>query len=70
MTDYNILTAFELGGKDYIALLLHEQHGDDELIFCRYQSLNDEEIEIFEINDDTEFEQVLEFFNTLEVEEQ
>lgn len=71
MVSYSILTAFELEGSDYIAILLHESDADeDELMLCRYRSLSDEEIGIYDITDSAEFEQVLAFFNSLEVKEQ
>ncbi len=58
----NIITAFELKNKKYIALL---PIGEDEILLFSYIELEEEAIEIFNIEDENEFDEVLTYFDNL-----
>lgn len=59
-----VIAVFDVLDKEYIALLPVEEH-QDELLLFRYKTLADDEIELQNIDDEVEFERVVEFFDEL-----
>jgi uncharacterized protein YrzB (UPF0473 family) len=58
-----IMGVFDCGGKEYIALL-PDDDSDDAYIYG-YKEINDDEFELVDIDDDDEFEMVIEEFERL-----
>lgn len=58
----SVLTTFEMGECDYIALMPHEA---DEIILFRYKELEGDAIELISIDDDEEFQNALTVFDGL-----
>jgi hypothetical protein len=63
--DYAIILAFEVEGKDYMALMELEgdEIVDDEIMFKRYEGDIEGELELFDIEDDDEIQLVLDIYN-------
>lgn len=65
-----ILTIFEVGERDYIALLPKEDSGDvsdedGDVYLYRYEEDDEGNPELFNIEDDDEYEMVVEAFDAL-----
>ena len=58
-----IMGVFDFEGKEYIALI-PEDDSDDVYIYG-YKELNDDEFELYDIEDDDEFERVVDEFESL-----
>lgn len=54
-----VIGIFEVQGREYIALLPED---DDRVLLYRYQELSDDEIDLQNIEDDSEFEAVTKEF--------
>ena len=63
-----ILGIFDFEGKEYIALF--PQDGTDDIYIYGYKELDDEEFELIDIEDDSEFEKVAAEFELLSLEEE
>ena len=59
---------FDFEGKEYIALF--PQDGTDDIYIYGYKELDDEEVELIDIEDDSEFEKVAAEFELLSLEEE
>ena len=62
-----IMGVFEFEGKEYIALIPDD--GTDDVYIYGYKETSEEEFELIDIEDDTEFKRVVEEFEKLTVEE-
>ncbi len=63
-----VMGVFEFEGKEYIALIPAD--GSDDVFIYGYKEVNDEEFELIDIEDDAEFERVVEEFEKMTVEEE
>lgn len=63
-----ILGVFEVNGKEYIALIA--QDGSDDAYLYGYRELSDDEFEIIDIEDDAEYDAVVEEFTRLTEEDE
>jgi uncharacterized protein YrzB (UPF0473 family) len=63
--EYGIILAFEVEGKDYMALveLEGDELVDDEIMFKRYEGDIEGELELFDIEDDDELQLVCDIYN-------
>ena len=62
-----IMGVFDFEGKEYIALI--PEDGSDDVYIYGYKELNDDEFELYDIEDDDEFERVVDEFESLAEEE-
>ena len=58
-----IMGTFEVGGKEYIALIPDDD--SDDVYLYGYAEVNDKEFELLDIEDDEEFERVVQEFDAL-----
>lgn len=66
--DCHVIAVFDFDGIDYIAVL---PEGTEEILMYRYIELAEDEIELVNIDNDREWERVVEYFDTmLEAEEE
>ncbi|MBQ6582646.1 MAG: DUF1292 domain-containing protein [Mogibacterium sp.] len=65
--DCVILGVFEADGKEYIAL--DPEDGTDDVYIYGYRDLDDDNFELFEVEDDAEFSRAAEVFDELMSEE-
>lgn len=66
--DCYVIAVFDFDGIDYIAVL---PEGTEEILMYRYIELAEDEIELVNIDNDREWERVVEYFDTmLEAEEE
>jgi len=63
-----VMGVFEFEGKEYIALIPAD--GSDDVFIYGYKEVNDDEFELIDIEDDAEFERVVEEFEKMTVEEE
>lgn len=63
-----IMGVFECGGKEYIALI--PQDDSDDVYIYGYKEVGEEEFEIFDLEDDEEFEAAVAEFDRLMAEEE
>ena len=63
-----VMGVFEFEGKEYIALIPAD--GSDDEFINGYKEVNEEEFELIDIEDDAEFERVVEEFEKMTVEEE
>ncbi|MCI8284868.1 MAG: DUF1292 domain-containing protein [Firmicutes bacterium] len=61
-----ILGVFDLENKEYIALLPDD--GTDDVYIYEYKEISDEEFDLIDIEDDAEFERVVEEFEKLAID--
>lgn len=61
-----ILGVFDLEDKEYIALLPDD--GTDDVYIYEYKEISDEEFDLIDIEDDAEFERVVEEFEKLAID--
>ncbi len=69
----DIIATFPIGDKDYIALLpdrVIDGYDEDDVYLYRYEKDKDGDIELFDIEDDDEFEAVADRFDELMDEEE
>ena len=69
----DIIASFPVAGKDYVALLpdrVLEGYEEDEVFLYRYETKGDDDIELFQIEDDEEFDMVADAFDELMDEEE
>lgn len=64
-----VIAIFNIGVREYIALLPKDQ-SEQEILLFRYNSLIDDEIEIKNIEDEEEWEQAVTKFDELMEEEE
>lgn len=57
----SVINTFEVNQKNYISLLPRES---DEILLFRYNELESDAIELINIDDDNEFNQVLDVFDS------
>ena len=62
-----IMGVFDFEGKEYIALI--PEDGSDDVYIYGYKELNEDEFELYDIEDDDEFERVVDEFESLAEEE-
>lgn len=62
-----ILGVFDAHGKEYIALLPDD--GSDDVYIYGFKEVNDEEFELVDIEDESEFEKAVKVFDELMAEE-
>ena len=62
-----IMGIFEVGGKEYIALIPDDD--SDDIYLYGYKEVSDDEFELIDIEDDEEFEAVKKEFDSLIDEE-
>jgi len=62
-----ILGVFEVEGKEYIAL--DPQDGSDDVFLYGYKEIDEEEFDLVDIEDDSEFEKVAAEFEKLTLED-
>ena len=62
-----IMGIFEVEGKEYIALIPDDD--SDDVYIYGYKEVSDEEFELIDIDDDAEFEKVVEEFDKITAEE-
>lgn len=62
-----IMGVFEFNGKEYIALIPDD--GTDDVYIYGYKETNDESFELIDIEDDEEFNKVVEEFERIVAEE-
>lgn len=66
--DCHVIAVFDFDGIDYIAVL---PEGTEEILMYRYIEFAEDEIELVNIDNDREWERVVEYFDTmLEAEEE
>ena len=63
-----VMGVFDFEEKEYIALIPTD--GTDDVFIYGYKEINDEEFELIDIEDDAEFERVVEEFEKMTVEEE
>lgn len=63
--DCVVINVFEIGDRAYIALMPKDT---DEILIFRYRELNDDSIEISGIEDDKEFSEALDKFDSLMID--
>lgn len=63
-----IMGVFEFEGKEYIALIPDD--GSDDVYIYGYKEVTEEEFELVDIEDDTEFKRVVDEFEKLTAEEE
>ena len=63
-----IMGVFEVEGKEYIALIPDDD--TDDVYIYGYKEISDEEFELIDIEDDAEFEKVVEEFDKITAEEE
>ena len=63
-----IMGIFEVGGKEYIALI--PDNDTDDVYLYGYKEVNDDEFELIDIEDDDEFDKVAAEFDKLTAEEE
>ena len=63
----DIMGVFEVEGKEYIALIPHDD--TDDVYLYGYKDITEEEFELTDIEDDAEFEKVAAEFEKLTAEE-
>ena len=63
-----IMGIFEVEGKEYIALIPDDD--SDDVYLYGYKEVSDEEFELIDIEDDDEFNKVVEEFEKLTAEEE
>lgn len=61
-----ILGVFDLENKEYIALLPDD--GTDDVYIYEYKEISDEEFDLIDIEDDAEFERVVDEFEKLAID--
>ena len=69
----DIIASFPVGDKDYVALLpdrVLDGYEEDEVFLYRYESKGEDDIELFQIEDDEEFDMVADAFDELMDEEE
>lgn len=62
-----IMGIFDVEGKEYIALIPDDE--TDDVYIYGYKEISDEEFELIDIEDDAEFEKVVEEFDKITAEE-
>lgn len=62
-----IMGVFEVEGKEYIALIPDDD--TDDVYIYGYKEISEEEFELIDIEDDAEFEKVVEEFDKITAEE-
>lgn len=63
-----VMGIFDFEEKEYIALIPLD--GTDDVFIYGYKEINDEEFELIDIEDDAEFDRVVEEFEKMTVEEE
>ncbi len=63
-----VMGIFDFEEKEYIALIPLD--GTDDVFIYGYKEINDEEFELIDIDDDAEFDRVVEEFEKMTVEEE
>lgn len=63
-----VMGVFEFEGKEYIALIPSDD--SDDVYIYGYKEIDDEEFELIDIDDDEEFQKVVEEFEKMTVEEE
>jgi uncharacterized protein YrzB (UPF0473 family) len=63
-----VMGVFEFEEKEYIALIPTD--GSDDVFIYGYKEINDDEFELIDIEDDAEFQRVVEEFEKMTVEEE
>lgn len=63
-----IMGIFDLDDKEYIALIPDDD--SDDIYLYGYKEISDEEFELLDIEDDDEFEKVVEEFDRITAEEE
>ena len=63
-----IIGIFDFEGKEYIALL--PQDGTDDVYIYGYKEIGDDEFDLIDIEDDSEFEKIAAEFELLSLEEE
>ena len=62
-----IMGVFDCDGKEYIALIPHDD--TDDVYLYGYKEVGDDEFELIDIEDDAEFEKVVKEFDAIMAEE-
>ncbi|MBR5740727.1 MAG: DUF1292 domain-containing protein [Firmicutes bacterium] len=62
-----IMGVFDCDGKEYIALIPHDD--SDDVYLYGYKEVGDDEFELIDIEDDEEFEKVVKEFDAIMAEE-
>ena len=62
-----IMGVFDCDGKEYIALIPHDD--SDDVYLYGYKEVGDDEFELIDIEDDAEFEKVVKEFDAIMAEE-
>lgn len=66
--EYEVLAIFEIGNNNYVALLPTTENDNEIIFFGCNENISSGELELINIEDDSEFEYISNLFNTIFIE--